>query len=303
MAIVLDGTTGITTPDLTDTSLTSGRVVYAGTGGNLTGSSTFVFDGSNLGLGVTPSTAWATASATPAIQFGARGSLVYYSGVVDLCINDAAGTYLVTGPLPARYRQQSGYHIFSSAPAGTANANISYTDVFQVAQDRSIALQGATVKTGTGITFPATQSASSDANTLDDYEEGTWTPQPTFGGGTTGMTFSVQSGSYTKIGRSVFISARITFTNKGSATGGFFISSLPFATASGNAFYSGASIGYVDGVANASTWTVQQTIILDAGQTYMLFRYINGSGTSTNHTNSDVGNSLDIIVTATYQSA
>ena len=29
---------------------------------------------------------------------------------------------------------------------------------------------------GAGITFPATQSASTDANTLDDYEEGTWTP-------------------------------------------------------------------------------------------------------------------------------
>ena len=47
MAIVLDGTAGITTPDLTDTSLTSGRVVYAGTSGNLTGSSAFTFDGTN----------------------------------------------------------------------------------------------------------------------------------------------------------------------------------------------------------------------------------------------------------------
>jgi len=48
MAIVLDGTAGITTPDLTDTSLTSGRVVYAGTSGNLTGSSAFTFDGANV---------------------------------------------------------------------------------------------------------------------------------------------------------------------------------------------------------------------------------------------------------------
>ena len=48
MAIVLDGTAGITTPDLTDTSLTSGRVVYAGTSGNLTGSSAFTFDGTTF---------------------------------------------------------------------------------------------------------------------------------------------------------------------------------------------------------------------------------------------------------------
>jgi hypothetical protein len=36
---------------------------------------------------------------------------------------------------------------------------------------------GSTSATGTGIAFPAIQSASSDVNTLDDYEEGTWTPQ------------------------------------------------------------------------------------------------------------------------------
>jgi hypothetical protein len=34
---------------------------------------------------------------------------------------------------------------------------------------------------GSGISFPATQSASSDANTLDDYEEGTWTPSVGWG--------------------------------------------------------------------------------------------------------------------------
>jgi hypothetical protein len=48
MSIILDGTTGITTPDLIDSSLTSGRVVYAGASGNLTGSSGLTFDGTNL---------------------------------------------------------------------------------------------------------------------------------------------------------------------------------------------------------------------------------------------------------------
>jgi len=62
---------------------------------------------------------------------------------------------------------------------------------------------------GSGITFPATQSASSDANTLDDYEEGTWTPTlSNFGG--TGLA---ASGYYTKIGRIVNWTADITGTN------------------------------------------------------------------------------------------
>jgi hypothetical protein len=70
---------------------------------------------------------------------------------------------------------------------------------------------GATTPTtsGAGITFPATQSASSNANTLDDYEEGTWTV--TDGSGA-GLTLS-QSGVnfYTKIGRMVYISFYVTY--------------------------------------------------------------------------------------------
>ena len=54
---------------------------------------------------------------------------------------------------------------------------------------------------GSGITFPASQSASSDANTLDDYEEGTWTP--TQGAGLTVVGTFGSSGRYTKVGRIV----------------------------------------------------------------------------------------------------
>lgn len=50
---------------------------------------------------------------------------------------------------------------------------------------------------GSGITFPAAQSASSNVNTLDDYEEGTFSPVID---GWTG-TYSSQFGLYTKIGR------------------------------------------------------------------------------------------------------
>lgn len=56
---------------------------------------------------------------------------------------------------------------------------------------------------GAGITFPATQSASTDANTLDDYEEGTWTP--TQGSGLTVVGAFSSAGSYTKIGNVVTI--------------------------------------------------------------------------------------------------
>jgi hypothetical protein len=92
---------------------------------------------------------------------------------------------------------------------------------------------GSTTATGTGIAFPATQSASSDANTLDDYEEGTWTPviigKTTAGTG----TYLVQTGRYTKIGNTV----RIYFAIQWSAhtgTGVTTVTGFPFSSNAGN---------------------------------------------------------------------
>jgi len=65
---------------------------------------------------------------------------------------------------------------------------------------------------GAGITFPATQSASTDANTLDDYEEGTFTPTA-YGAASAGTTtYTTQAGTYTKIGRQVTITFAINYT-------------------------------------------------------------------------------------------
>lgn len=83
-----------------------------------------------------------------------------------------------------------------------------------------------------GIQFPATQVPSADANTLDDYEEGTWTPLLSFGGGSTGLTYTTQAGTYTKIGRLVSIGARIVLSAKGSSTGAAQVAGLPFSAGS-----------------------------------------------------------------------
>lgn len=85
--------------------------------------------------------------------------------------------------------------------------------------------------TGGQIVFPGTQIASGDANTLDDYEEGSWTPIAAAQTGT--ITSYVSNGSYTKIGNTVYIRCYITITNVGTASGTLNCSGLPFVTASG----------------------------------------------------------------------
>jgi hypothetical protein len=115
------------------------------------------------------------------------------------------------------------------------------------------ATSGTVVVSGTtptlnGITFPATQVPSADANTLDDYEEGTWTPNFSFDAAT-GITYTTRFGRYTKIGRQVYIFGRIVLSSKGSSTGSAFITNLPFAselaavTGNFNVSNAGASLG------------------------------------------------------------
>ena len=93
---------------------------------------------------------------------------------------------------------------------------------------------------GSGITFPATQSASSDANTLDDYEEGTWTPAD---GSGAGLSFTIETpATYTKVGRLVTVSFGIIWPSTAN-TSSVNISGLPFTSAT---YYFGGSFGQIE---------------------------------------------------------
>ncbi len=88
------------------------------------------------------------------------------------------------------------------------------------------------VANGKGIMFyphdETTTTNGSDSNLLDDYEEGTFEPGITFGGGNTDLVLGTALGSYTKIGRRVFIDFTINFSAKGTSTGNARITNLPF---------------------------------------------------------------------------
>lgn len=86
------------------------------------------------------------------------------------------------------------------------------------------------LQTVNSLGFPATQVASSDANALDDYEEGTWTPTVSAGSGS--FTSVSAAGRYTKIGHRYFCSAIITITTNGTA--GSFIQLTDVATSHGS---------------------------------------------------------------------
>jgi hypothetical protein len=85
--------------------------------------------------------------------------------------------------------------------------------------------------TTNGVSFPATQVSSADANTLDDYEEGTWTITATPSTSGTLTASTNKTGAYTKIGRTVAITGFFGITSVSSPIGTSVNISLPFAIA------------------------------------------------------------------------
>jgi len=105
----------------------------------------------------------------------------------------------------------------------------------------TMAVGNATPSTsGAGITFPATQSASTDANTLDDYEEGTWTPNDQSGAS---LSLTTSNARYTKIGNMVYCSATITYPSTASGSVAR-VGGLPFTSISSSVY--GGYIRYTD---------------------------------------------------------
>jgi len=124
-------------------------------------------------------------------------------------------------------RQAAGGTIYGSDQVLEINANGCL----------AVGVNTTAASTGAGITFPATQSASSNANTLDDYEEGDLIP------GWNGGTLTVYGCKYVKVGRLVSVAYDILFGS--SASSATAIIDLPF-NATGSGTYAGGYINYTD---------------------------------------------------------
>jgi hypothetical protein len=233
----------------------------------------------NVGIGGVPS-AW---SQGRAIELNNSGDGIWGAGVADLYL--ASNCYYNSG---WRYASNSvagagnfeiyggAFYFTGTTTAGTAGAAASFVNILQFKKDQTLTLQGATLSNGTGVAFPATQSASSDANTLDDYEEGTFSPT-IYGSGTAGtVTYAAQTGVYTKIGRLVSFQIYVQWS-AGTGTGDLKVGNLPF-TAAGYGSYPAVTIGYINNVVLAANRVADAYV--NSGTTYInMETYPLGGGT------------------------
>jgi len=154
---------------------------------------------------------------------------------------------------------------------------------------------------GGQITFPATQVGNSNANALDDYEEGLYTPSIT--GSSSGnyvLNTSYDRTSYTKIGRQVTMTGEVRVASDNSASGTIRVS-IPFAVAQ-LTDTAGVSISniFVSGHGDADIDSNKLLIYLDEGTQYFTIFEVNDDDSTVVLTDSHFDTAFNLTFTFTY---
>lgn len=143
------------------------------------------------------------------------------------------------------------------------------------------------------LVFPATQNASAGANTLDDYEEGTWTVGIEFSGASVSVTYGTQTATYTKVGRKVQVEWKLILTSKGSSNGNLAIVGLPFTV---GLTEGGGSFGRVSGLSFANVPFIR----VENGVTALSIIELSEAGALSNITDAECTDTMELNGSADY---
>lgn len=119
-----------------------------------------------------------------------------------------------------------------------------------------------------------------------------WTPTLSFGGSTTGITYSVQTGTYRRFGGTVVIEAAITLTNKGAQTGNMSIDTLPVTCGSADCIL---TVRF-----STLTFTGQVFARIPASGTSLIMEVAATTGAVATLTNTAFANTTIVIISGSY---
>jgi hypothetical protein len=203
---------------------TANGVLYLNGSKVATSGSALTFDGTNLGLGVTPS-AWSGVTALQIASSGAIGGNNQYLDVTTNAYYNAGYKYIGTG-LAAKYGQALGQHQWFTAPSGTAGNAITFTQAMTLSSDGTFRVKGAgTAGSTDAVQFSGSAPASSmtlsaAGNLLVGVTSDANSARGVFGGSVIATTNSIStfSGDYVGFDRTASKNLRI-FSGTGDATG------------------------------------------------------------------------------------
>ena len=150
---------------------------------------------------------------------------------------------------------------------------------------------------GKGVHLGVTSATAS--NLQDDYEEGTFSPVFQTGGNSNGITHSISSGSYTKIGNRVVMNGFAVMSGKDGASltgGNVTIGGLPFTIANNNNAYSAGAISLR--AVTFADFPICSTII---NTTTLDLREITNAGDQTNLTDGNIASNSYVIFNIAYR--
>ena len=152
------------------------------------------------------------------------------------------------------------------------------------------------ILSGGGLTF---NGDTTQANALDDYEEGTFVVGFKFSNQNFNGSLSTAQGYYTKIGRQVFVSLQLVVSDKGTNTsGGAMITGLPFTVLNADNARASGVVGYHQGTSGID-FPIQ--ILVEQNQTQFPLRQ--AQATSANIDSSNLSNGFRVYITVAYFAA
>lgn len=207
--------------------------------------------------------------------------------------NATSGVLQVVGPAAASTRVMT---------TPDANFTVARTDAAQSFTGNQTLADGNLIigTSGKGIDFSADPSAAGmTSELLDDYEEGTWTPIITGLGSNPTVTYGLQRGVYTKVGRLVTVSCNLSWSAISGGSGQAQINGLPFTIESSVGTGGAGAISIFEGF-TLSAGRTSVAMFASPNTTYMNVRSF-GSGVSTvTVAVADFAASGNIVFTATY---
>jgi hypothetical protein len=222
---------------------------------------------------------------SPATPFHTVGAIRSSNNAASTFQADLANNYLRTN--------SSNFYFDNFVVGGNfvwrvSNASVGDTTAMTLNSSGNLAFSN-----GKGIDFSAT-SGTGTSELFSDYEEGSFTPSLSFVGGSTGITHTLQYGSYRKIGDMVFVMGRIALSSKGSDTGQVRIN-LPYGVSATSGENGGAALVYGK---NFTSVTSDNLTINGVGNTATASMFPATTGTSL--TDANILNNTDFIFNFSY---
>ena len=223
------------------------------------------------------------------------GGLAFYAPYIEL--NSVNPSTTIGSRTLTVSRNGSGYLVVNSGDA----YYITFAGTIEVYDNPQSQQPSQSMRLLGGIQFPATQNDSSNANTLDDYEEGTFTP--TIGGATTAGTGTYptdgQVGRYTKIGNRCTFVIWLNWTNLTGSSGFLQVYGLPFTQKAVTNVYTPLTV-YMDTALTLSANNVFQAYIIGSSTNIFLSQYATGGG---NAATISLDTAAAIMISGTYETS